>query len=61
MLKLDEAQETCYRMMREARWYTEDLKICVAAEILGDEREARKTYLVYGACVQVHDLVQEPR
>ena len=61
MPKLDEAQETCYRMMREARRYDADPKIRVAEEILGDVREARKTGLVYGACAQVHGLVQEPR
>ena len=61
MPKLDEAQETCYRMMREARRYDADPKIRVAKEILGDVREARKTSLVYGACAQVHGLVQEPR
>ena len=59
MPKLDEAQET--RMMREARRYDADPKIRVAEEILGDVREARKTGLVYGACAQVHGLVQEPR
>ena len=61
MLKLDEAQETCYRMMREAHRYDKDQQIRIAEEILGDVREARKTGLVYGACVQVHGLVQEPR
>ena len=61
MPKLDEAQEACYRMMREAHRYDEDQQIRIAEEILGDVREARKTGLVYGACVQVHGLVQEPR
>ena len=38
MPKLDEAQETCYRMMREARRYDADPKIRVAEESLGDVR-----------------------
>lgn len=34
MLKLDEAQGTCYRMMREACRYDGNQKIRVAEEIL---------------------------
>ena len=43
MLKLDEAQETCYRMMREAHRYDKDQQMCIAEEILGDVRESSKT------------------
>ena len=61
MLKLDEAEETCCRMLQEAHRYDADNQIRIAGEILGDAQQAKKMGLVYGVCVQVHGLVRQPR
>ena len=57
MLKLDEAERTAQRMLREARRYDTDNQTRIANEILRDVAKDRSLGLLYGTPVKIHSSI----
>ena len=57
MLKLDETEETCTRVLKVAYCYDLEWQMRIAMEILDDVRVARTRRLVYGTCVVLQGLL----
>ena len=56
MLKIDEAEETARRMLREAYRYETQAQTCIAQQILADAKEERGHGFHYGNTVTIHGV-----